>query len=128
MKKGKAFWREVQMLYEQSGKSSCTVARECGVSPAAVSYHAKTEGWRKQTPDCRGISHDQLKEVTGKLSQAAVREIGRLEKQEADVKTIRELTALVKELRQLSKNVEPEAESCQDICVEWGEDTEVWSR
>ena len=57
---------------------------------------------------------------------AAMREIGRLEEGEADVKTIRELTALLKELNQLMKSAgEENGEST--VRVQWEEDTEQWS-
>ena len=49
----------------------------------------------------------------------------RLEEQEADVKTIRDLTALVRELNQLAKcDREDRTESLR---VQWGEETEQWS-
>ena len=52
-------------------------------------------------------------------------EVERLEEQEADVKTIRDLTALVRELNQLAKcDREDRTESLR---VQWGEDTEQWS-
>ena len=50
----------------------------------------------------------------------------RLEEGEADVKTIRELTALLKELNQLMKSAaEENGEST--VRVQWEEDTEQWS-
>lgn len=126
MSKDANFWQQVRKTYEQEKKNYQTLAEEFGISVGAITYHAKKEGWKRKTA-CRGISKNQLQEVAGKLSRAAVREIERMEEQETDVKTIRDLTVLVKELGQLMRNMESE-QTEEGVVVEWSEDTEVWSR
>lgn len=79
-------------------------------------------GLEKEEPQTERTA---LREVTQKLHWAALREIARLEEQETDVKTIRDLTALVRELNQLAKS-DPE-ESGGTLRVQWGEETEQWS-
>lgn len=86
-----------------------------------MASHGRIEGWNRKKQEST-----DLQEMTGKLSRAAMREIGRLEEGEADVKTIRELTALLKELNQLMKSAgEENGEST--VRVQWEEDTEQWS-
>ena len=113
--KGESFWQEVRRAYENGEGSYQTLADRFGVSRGAMASHGRIEGWNRKK-----------QEMTGKLSRAAMREIGRLEEGEADVKTIRELTALLKELNQLMKSAaEENGEST--VRVQWEEDTEQWS-
>ena len=118
--KGENFWQEVRRAYENGEGSYQTLADRFGVSRAMAS-HGRIEGWNRKKQEST-----DLQEMTGKLSRAAMREIGRLEEGEADVKTIRELTALLKELNQLMKSASEEnGEST--VRVQWEEDTEQWS-
>ena len=91
--KGESFWQEVRRAYENGEGSYQTLADRFGVSRGAMASHGRIEGWNRKKQEST-----DLQEMTGKLSRAAMREIGRLEEGEADVKTIRELTALLKEL------------------------------
>lgn len=119
--KGESFWQEVRRAYENGEGSYQTLADRFGVSRGAMASHGRIEGWNRKKQEST-----DLQEMTGKLSRAAMREIGRLEKGEADVKTIRELTALLKELNQLMKSAaEENGEST--VRVQWEEDTEQWS-
>ena len=52
--------------------------------------------------------------------------INRLEEGEMDVKTIRDLTALVKELNQLMKNAGEDAGESL-VRVQWSEEAQAWS-
>ena len=121
--KGRAenFWQEVRRAYENGEGSYQTLADRFGVSRGAMASHGRAEGWNRKKQEAT-----DLQEMTGKLSRAAMREIGRLEEGEADVKTIRELTALLKELNQLMKSAaEENGEST--VRVQWEEDMEQWS-
>ena len=119
--KGESFWQEVRRAYENGEGSYQTLADRFGVSLGAMASHGRIEGWNRKKQEST-----DLQEMTGKLSRAAMREIGRLEEGEADVKTIRELTALLKELNQLMKSAgEENGEST--VRVQWEEDTEQWS-
>ena len=119
--KGESFWQEVRRAYENGEGSYQTLADRFGVSRGAMASRGRIEGWNRKKQEIT-----DLQEMTGKLSRAAMREIGRLEEGEADVKTIRELTALLKELNQLMKSAaEENGEST--VRVQWEEDTEQWS-
>lgn len=119
--RGENFWQEVRRAYENGEGSYQTLADRFGVSRGAMASHGRAEGWNRKKQEAT-----DLQEMTGKLSRAAMREIGRLEEGEADVKTIRELTALLKELNQLMKSAaEENGEST--VRVQWEEDAEQWS-
>ena len=122
MSKETEFWREVRRAYENGEGTYRALAERFGMSYGSVVYHSRDEKWCKKSGRRQGLTDMQA--VTGKLSEAAMREIGRLEEQEADVKTIRDLTALVKELNQLMKNTEEDSESV--VRVQWGEEAEEW--
>ena len=119
--RGESFWQEVRRAYENGEGSYQTLADRFGVSRGAMASHGRIVGWNRKI-----LASTDLQEMRGKLSRAAMREIGRLEEGEADVKTIRELTALLKELNQLMKSAaEENGEST--VRVQWEEDTEQWS-
>lgn len=119
--RGENFWQKVRRAYENGEGSYQTLADRFGVSRGAMASHGRAEGWNRKKQEAT-----DLQEMTGKLSRAAMREIGRLEEGEADVKTIRELTALLKELNQLMKSAaEENGEST--VRVQWEEDMEQWS-
>ncbi len=120
--KGMDFWAQVRRAYERGEGSYQELAERFGVSQRAVCRHGLSEDWKKEEPQTERTA---LREVTQKLHWAALREIARLEEQETDVKTIRDLTALVRELNQLAKS-DPE-ESGGTLRVQWGEETEQWS-
>ena len=119
--RGENFWQEARRAYENGEGSYQTLADRFGVSRGAMASHGRAEGWNRKKQEAT-----DLQEMTGKLSRAAMREIGRLEEGEADVKTIRELTARLKELNQLMKSAaEENGEST--VRVQWEEDMEQWS-
>lgn len=124
-KKGEAFWRRVREAYERGEGSQMELAARFGVNRQTVQTHAKAEGWikggRKAPPA------PDMREVTERLSEAAMREIGRLEEEETNVKTIRDLTALVKELNQLMKSAAGEGGE-STVRVQWDEEAERWSQ
>ena len=123
-RKSKAFWEQVREAYERGEGSYQELAERFGVSKRTVCRHGKDEAWEKTEPLLRPEQR-AMREVTQKLHSAAMREVERLEEQEADVKTIRDLTALVRELNQLAKcDREDRTESLR---VQWGEETEQWS-
>ena len=120
-RKSKAFWEQVRGAYERGEGSYQELAERFGVSKRTICRHGKDEAWEKTEPLLRPEQRT-MREVTQKLHSAAMREV---EEQEADVKTIRDLTALVRELNQLAKcDREDRTESLR---VQWGEETEQWS-
>lgn len=119
--RGESFWQEARRAYENGEGSYQALAKRFGVSPGAMANHGRIEGWNRR----KQRETSDLQTMTGKLSRAAMREIGRLEEGETDVKTIRELTALIKELNLLMKSGGEAGEST--VRVQWEEGTEQWS-
>ena len=123
-RKSKAWWEQVRGAYERGEGSYQELAERFGVSKRTICRHGKDEAWEK-TESLLRPEQRTMREVTQKLHSAAMREVERLEEQEADVKTIRDLTALVRELNQLAKcDREDRTESLRG---QWGEETEQWS-
>ena len=120
MNRGKEFWQEVRRAYENGEGSYRTLARRFAVSRSTVEAHGKNEGWGK------GVPATDLQAAAWKLSGAAMRAVDRLEEGEMDVKTIRDLTALVKELNQLMKNAGEDAGESL-VRVQWSEEAQAWS-
>lgn len=119
--KGESFWQEVRRAYENGEGSYQTLADRFGVSRGAMASHGRIEGWNRKKQEST-----DLQEMTGKLSPSSHAGDWTAGGGEADVKTIRELTALLKELNQLMKSAgEENGEST--VRVQWEEDTEQWS-
>ena len=72
--RGENFWQEVRRAYENGEGSYQTLADRFGVSRGAMASHGRAEGWNRKKQEAT-----DLQEMTGKLSRAAMREIGRLE-------------------------------------------------
>lgn len=124
MNRGKEFWQEVRRAYENGEGSYRTLARRFAVSRSTVEAHGKNEGWGKGGKVA--LPATDLQAAAWKLSGAAMRAVDRLEEGEMDVKTIRDLTALVKELNQLMKNAGEEAGESL-VRVQWSEEAQAWS-
>lgn len=122
-RKSEEFWAQVRKAYENGEGSYETLAERFGVCRQAVAQHGKKEGWVKNATKPK----PDMQEVTDKLSAAAMRALDRLSESEGepDVKTIRELAALMKELNQLMKNAEESGGEAK-LRVQWGEE-EPWS-
>lgn len=124
MNRGKEFWQEVRRAYENGEGSYRTLARRFAVSRSTVEAHGKNEGWGKGGQ--AALLAADLQAAAWKLSGAAMRAVDRLEEGEMDVKTIRDLTALVKELNQLMKNAGEDAGESL-VRVQWSEEAQAWS-
>ena len=124
MSRGKEFWQEVRRAYENGEGSYRTLARRFAVSRSTVEAHGKNEGWGKGGK--AALPATDLQAAACKLSGAAMRAVDRLEEGEMDVKTIRDLTALVKELNQLMKNAGEDAGESL-VRVQWSEEAQAWS-
>ena len=124
MNRGKEFWQEVRRAYENGEGSYRTLARRFAVSRSTVEAHGKNEGWGKGGQAT--LPATDLQAAAWKLSGAAMRAVDRLEEGEMDVKTIRDLTALVKELNQLMKNAGEDAGESL-VRVQWSEEAQAWS-
>ena len=124
MNRGKEFWQEVRRAYENGEGSYEVLAERFGVCRQAVGLHRKKEGWVKNATKPQPMPDMQA--VADKLSAVAMRAVDRLEEGEMDVKTIRDLTALVKELNQLMKNAGEDAGESL-VRVQWSEEAQAWS-
>lgn len=125
MGKGREFWDRVRDAYVRGEGSYKALAARFGASRQTVGIHGKQEAWvagRKQKKE-----EEKMQTAAEKLKAAAMRVITRMESgEEADVKTIRDLAALMKELNQLAKSSEEENRE-QIVRVLWGEEGKRWS-
>lgn len=126
-KRGEEFWAQVRRAYENGEGGYEALAERFGVCRQAVGLHRKKEGWVKNATKPQPMPDMQA--VADKLSAAAMRALDKLGQAEGepDVKTIRELAALMKELNQLMR-ISGESESGEaTVQVQWGEEAEPWS-
>lgn len=124
-KRGEEFWAQVRRAYENGEGGYETLAERFGVCRQAVGLHRKKEGWVKNATKPQPMPDMQA--VADKLSAAAMRALDKLGQAEGepDVKTIRELAALMKELNQLMRISGESGETT--VQVQWGEEAEPWS-
>ena len=127
MNRGYTFWQQVRTAYEQEKLNYTELAKRFGVAIGSISYHANREGWKRED-ELPGVSECRIRETARKLSKVAAREAERLEEQETDMKTLRELATLVKELGQIMKTIQPEQQQETGLCVQWDRDAEEWSQ
>ena len=141
-----------RQLYKDYGIYACHLLRYNGVLFAILSdglagriptcNRQRVPGtlcWRKTMSQTQGIRlAAQVEVLMGWHSlqdrsyselrpfKRVMRAVDRLEEGEMDVKTIRDLTALVKELNQLMKNAGEDAGESL-VRVQWSEEAQAWS-
>lgn len=119
--------RQVRQDYEGDGLSLEKLAKKYRIGKSTVSKWVKEEQWIKGSSQWRPSTRQQLRQAAERLSGAALRGVGQMEQEELDMKSVRELTGLLKEVGQLLKNTEQE-EMAGSVRVEWGDEVEQWSR
>ncbi|MDO4810745.1 MAG: hypothetical protein Q3985_02250 [Eubacteriales bacterium] len=123
-------WQEIRKRYERGGISYRELSKQFGVPVSAIGKRAKREDWsgdRKQM--ARKKSGGNLHEAAGRLLTIASDLVSKAEhERQMDVKTLKELTAVLKELNQLSRTIENEKEEDSIVRVilegqaeEWGQ-------
>lgn len=127
---GQTPWKDIRARYEQGGISYKELSRLFGVSASVIGKHAKREDWRgdrkqhakkRSRGDLDGVVDRLIVIVSDMVDKTAGGE-------EMDVKTLKELTAVLKELNNLSKNKnEVKAENPMVRVVLEGE-AEEWGR
>lgn len=103
---GQTPWKDIRARYEQGGISYAELSRQFDVPASVIGKHAKREDWggnRRQYAKRR--SHGNLDGVTERLIAIASDMVNKTaDGEQMDVKTLKELTAVLKELNNLSKN------------------------
>ena len=127
---GQAPWKDIRARYEQGGISYKELSRQFGVPTSVIGKRAKREDWggdRKRYAKKR--SRGDLDGTVGRLIVIVSDMVDRTtDGEEMDVKTLKELTAVLKELNNLSKNkTEIKADNPLVRVVLEGE-AEEWSR
>lgn len=127
---GQTPWKDIRARYEQGGISYKELSKQFGVSTSVIGKHAKREDWdgdRRQMT--RKRSHGDLDGTVERLIVIVSDMVDKTaDGEEMDVKTLKELTAVLKELNNLSKNKnEVKAENPPVRVVLEGE-AEEWGR
>ena len=103
---GQIPWQEIRAQYERGGVSYMALSKQYGVAASRIGKRAKREDWggdRKQY--ARKRFHGDLDGVTERLIAIASDMVNKTaDGEEMDVKTLKELTAVLKELNHLTKN------------------------
>lgn len=130
MEKECVFWQDIRERYERGGISFMALSKECGVPASVIGRRAKREDWggdRKQYRKTK--DYGDLDEMVNHLIcvvSGMVNQVGNSE--EMDVKTLKELTGVLKELNNLSKNKKEGKADCPMVRVVLEGEAEEWGR
>ena len=122
-------WQEIRERYEQGGISYRTLSAQYGVSVSVIGKRAKREDWRGDRKQygkkkTRGNLHGAAERL---LNMAADLVSKAEDEEQLDVKTLKELTAVLRELNNLSKNIEEEKEQDSVVRVMLEGNTKEWA-
>lgn len=121
-------WQEIRARYEQGGISYAELSRQFGVPTSVIGKRAKREDWGGDRKRHNGKkSHGDLYEVADRLV-AIVSDMVAEGREQMDVKTLKELTAVLRELNNLSKNRAEAKSDCPIVRVVVEGDAEEWSQ
>lgn len=121
-------WQEIRARYEQGGISYAELSRQFGVPTSVIGKRAKREDWGGDRKRHNGKkSHGDLYEVADRLV-AIVSDMVAKGREQMDVKTLKELTAVLRELNNLSKNRAEAKSDCPIVRVVVEGDAEEWSQ
>ena len=117
-------WDEIRRAFEEEGLSCREIARRFGVGYSTVTQHARREGWRmKHTQEVPTAS---LAEQLTDTVLAALEDIREQEK--PDIRSIKELVAMLRDLRQLNKTAEDTRGGAEQVLrVELAPELKDWS-
>lgn len=123
-------WQDIRKRYEQGGVSYMALSRQFGVPASRIGKRAKREDWggdRKQY-----IRRHSRNDLDGTVERLIVIVSDMVDKtaddEEMDVKTLKELTAVLKELNNLSKNKNDIRADNPLVRVVLEGEAEEWSR
>ena len=99
-------WQAIRERYERGGISYMGLSKEFGVPTSVIGKRAKREDWGGDRKTCaRKRSRGDLDGVVERLIVIVSDMVDKTaDGEEMDVKTLKELTAVLKELNNLSKN------------------------
>jgi predicted transcriptional regulator len=138
-------WRSVRQRFEEGDSTLQQLGEEFGVTPATISRHAKKENWRQ-----KGGTVINLVAATGRLSQTVLAALGDEKQfyryvlteksggdsvteerifQKIDIKAVKEMTAILRELSQINSALRDGRELPEDATfrVVLEGETQDWS-
>ena len=121
-------WQAIRERYERGGISYKGLSKVFGVPASVIGKRAKREDWggdRKRQAGKR--PRGDLYEVADRLV-AIVSDMVAVGREQMDVKTLKELTAVLRELNNLSRNRAEAKNDCPIVRVVVEGDAEEWSR
>lgn len=121
-------WQAIRERYERGGISYMGLSKAFGVPASVIGKRAKREDWGGDRKRHNGKkSHGDLYEVADRLV-AIVSDMVAEGREQMDVKTLKELTAVLRELNNLSKNRVEAKSDCPIVRVVVEGDAEEWSQ
>lgn len=101
-------WQAIRARYEEGGISFKKLSEQYGVPVSVIGKRAKREDWQGDRKlYAKKRPHGDLHSSATKLLDMAAELVHKVEGEEQmDVKTLKELTSVLRELNNLSKNIE----------------------
>lgn len=130
MESGQVPWQAIRAQYERGGISYMGLSKAFGVPASVIGKRAKREDWGGERKRRAGKKQQgDLYEVADRLIAMVSEMVGRAEGEgQMDVKTLKELTAVLRELNHLSRSRAEENNDGAVVRVVMEGDTEEWSR
>lgn len=127
---GQISWQDIRGRYEQGGISYMALSRQFDVPASMIGKRARREDWggdRKRME--RKRPRNDLPGAATRLLAIASDLVSKAEGDEQmDVKTLKELTAVLRELNHLSKTMAAEGQNDTVVRVVLEGEAEEWSR
>lgn len=123
-------WQKLRTRYEQGDISYAELSRQFGVPTSVIGKRAKREDWGGNRKACaRKQSRGDLSGTADRLLTIAADLVSQAEgNEQMDVKTLKELTAVLRELNNLSKTIAEERQNDTTVCVVLEGEAEEWGR
>lgn len=117
-------WDAMRRAFEKEGLTCREIAQRFGVGYSTVTEHAREEGW---TPG--GGQETDLTGLVQRLTETVLAALEDLRQSEQpDIRSVKELTAMLRDLANLDKALESRQTEETVIRVELAPEAEAWSR
>lgn len=113
-------WERIREQYETEQGTRQELAERFGVAYSTLCRRAARENWQR-----RG-QRETLRTAVRQLAGTAVR-LARDAREEPDVRTVKDLSAVLRELTALGRALEQEEERGETVRVVLAEEVEPWS-
>lgn len=115
-------WEAVRRSYEVEGLTPRELAQRFGVGYSTVTRHIREEGWQAPREKRSGLAA-----LVEQLSDTVQETLERLRTEDkADIRSVKDLTAALRELANLEKSLE--SESGDTVRVVLSAEVEEWSQ